>query len=155
MTVIAGPGVWTIRHSDNNPVAWKQNDQQYLPVLWSCARMTMERTPTPCRIRVRWAGRDSRHQARESGRQFWMQRGLGSASHCAAEHVHASPINAWTVLTARGVTRLATQPPRPCSPVPESRGANRAAAAHLWMASQAGKSIKDTKKYFKKMFYMG
>src|SRR5262245_49676587 len=39
------------------------------------ARRTTDRTPTPCRIRVHEGGRHSRHQARESERQFGMKRG--------------------------------------------------------------------------------
>src|SRR5215510_16354795 len=39
------------------------------------ASMPMERTPTPCRIRVHEEGRNSRHQARASERTFGMKRG--------------------------------------------------------------------------------
>jgi hypothetical protein len=39
------------------------------------ARRPIERTPTPCRIRVHEEGRNSRHQARESERTFGMKRG--------------------------------------------------------------------------------
>jgi hypothetical protein len=44
-------------------------------VLVSFASMTFERTLTQLGVRVLWEGRDSRHQARESGRTLWRKRG--------------------------------------------------------------------------------
>jgi hypothetical protein len=55
--------------------SWSHLPTRKSPVVWSWARLTMARTPTQGSLRGRGAGRDRRHQARESGRTFGMTRG--------------------------------------------------------------------------------
>jgi hypothetical protein len=74
---------------------------------------------------------DSRHQAGESGKRLCIKRGAALS------------------LFLRGIECQV----KPCPG--EKKSEQGFCTRHLCVAPQACKSIKDTKKYFKRMFFMG
>ena len=76
-------------------------------------------------------GIDGRHQAGESGKRLCIKRGTA------------------LIISLRGIV----YPVKPCPGEKESE--QGFCTRHLCVAPRADKSIKDTKKYFKRMFFMG